>query len=255
MVEYIIYSSGGEVGKKLKFNWRKWLDGFNLAGRGILLATREKRFWIGFLVAFLFFGTLMNLLAGGLSKFELMGAVGVTGALKIIGDAFIGVFGVNMIFAEWVTVFLIALLQGVLIGLIVLLWDKKRVKGGGKKGVVRAASRGVSKQKDEDVKAGEIRDEKENTNSANVEKAGIITGLIALGAGCPTCGTTLLTPLLGALLGAGGLAAGEVVSGIVTAAAIIIAILSLRRIGEETYVIIVNEKYMKKRQRAEKEGA
>ena len=81
-----------------------------------------------------------------------------------------------------------------------------------------------------------------------IRKAGIITGLIALGAGCPTCGTTLLTPLLGALFSTGGLAMVGVISGIVTALAIVIAILSLKRLGEETYVIIVNEKYMRKKE-------
>ena len=199
-------------------NWRKWLDEFVLAGKGILLATKEKRFWIGFIIAFLFFGTLMNLLAGGFSKFELMGMVGFSGSMKIILDALIGVFGINMIFLDWLPVFFLALLQGILIGLIVLLWHKKRIKNG-----------------------------KESSNSANVEKAGIITGLIALGAGCPTCGTTLLTPLLGALFSTGGLAMVGVISGIVTALAIIIAVLSLKRLGEETYVIIVNEKYMKRK--------
>ena len=199
-------------------NWRKWLDEFVLAGKGILLATKEKRFWVGFIIAFLFFGTLMNLLAGGFSKFELMGMVGFGGSMKIILDALIGVFGINMIFLDWLPVFFLALLQGILIGLIVLLWHKKRIKNG-----------------------------KESSNSANVEKAGIITGLIALGAGCPTCGTTLLTPLLGALFSTGGLAMVGVISGIVTALAIIIAVLSLKRLGEETYVIIVNEKYMKRK--------
>ena len=199
-------------------NWRKWLDEFVLAGKGILLATKEKRFWIGFIIAFLFFGTLMNLLAGGFSKFELMGMVGFSGSMKIILDALIGVFGINMIFLDWLPVFFLALLQGILIGLIILLWHKKRIKNG-----------------------------KESSNSANVEKAGIITGLIALGAGCPTCGTTLLTPLLGALFSTGGLAMVGVISGIVTALAIIIAVLSLKRLGEETYVIIVNEKYMKRK--------
>ncbi len=197
-----------------KFNWRKWLDEFVLAGKGILLATKEKKFLIGFLVAFLFFGTLMNLLAGGFSKFELMGALGFSGSLKILGDAFIGVFGVNMIFLDWLFVFFVALLQGVLIGLIVLLWNKER---------------------------------KGDDNSANVEKAGIIAGLIALGAGCPTCGATLITPLLGTLFSTGGLAMTGVISGVVTTLAIIIAILSLKRLGLQTYAIIINEKYMKKR--------
>lgn len=201
-----------------KINWRKWCDEFVLAGRGILLATKEKRFWVGFIIAFLLFGTLINLLAGGFSKFELMGAVGFVGSLKIIGDALLGVFGYNMLVIEWLPVFSLALLQGVLIGLIVLLWHKKR-----------------------------ISNSESTSNSANVEKAGIITGLIALGAGCPTCGTTLLTPILGAIFSTGGLAMVGVLSNIITVVAVIIAILSLKRIGEETYVIIVNEKYMKKK--------
>ena len=213
-------------GKKCFFNWRKWCDEFVLAGKGIMLATKEKKFWIGFVIAFLFFGMLMNLLAGGMSKFELMGAVGFGGSMKIILDAFLATFGYNMIVTEWLPIFGLSVLQATLIGLIVLLWDKKRVKPD-QKGVI---------------------DDKENTNSANVEKAGIITGLIALGAGCPTCGTTLLTPLLGALFSTGGLAMVGVISGLVTTLAIIIAVLSLKRIGEETYVIIVNEKYLRKKE-------
>lgn len=197
-----------------KPNIRKWLDGFVLAFKGIGLACKEKRFWIGFSVAFLFFGTLMNLLSGGFAKFALMNDFGR--AMKIIWESFLGVFGVNQIFSEWVFVFLIALLQGILIGLIVLLWKKKK-----------------------------------DSNSANVEKAGIIAGLIALGAGCPTCGTTLLTPLIGAIFSTGGLAITGTISAIVTILAVLIAILSLRRLGEETYVIIVNEKYMKKKEERE----
>ena len=39
---------------------------------------------------------------------------------------------------------------------------------------------------------------------------------------------------------------------VITTIAIIIAILSLRRLGEETYVIIVNEKYLQKKEAREK---
>lgn len=198
-------------------NWRKWCDGFVLAGKGILLATREERFWAGFVPAFLLFGMLMNLLSGGLSKFQLMAVVGFGGSLKIIGDALIGVFGFGRPIADWLFVFLIALLQGILIGLVVLLWQKKR-----------------------------------EANAENVEKAGVIAGLIALGAGCPTCGTTLITPLITALLSAGGATSAAAVSGIVaqivTWLAILLAILSLKRIGEEAYVIIINEKYLAKKE-------
>ena len=197
-------------------NWRKWLDEFVLAGKGILLATREKRFWYGFIPSFLFFGFLMNLLSGGFAKFELMSALGFPGNLKIIADCFIAIFGINQPFLDWLPIFAISVLQGILIGLIVLLWDKKK-----------------------------------DQNSANLEKAGIITGLIALGAGCPTCGTTLLTPLIGAIFSTGGLAITGAISTIITWLAIIVAILSLKRLGEETYVTIINEKYLAKKAKKE----
>ena len=201
----------------LFINWRKWLDGFVLAGKGILLATKEKRFWYGFVPAFIGFGLLVNLLSGGLAEFERMRILGFPNCFEVIGEDFLKIFGFGLAFLDWLPMFLISLLQGVLIGIIVLLWGKRRGK-----------------------------------NSENVEKVGIITGLIALGAGCPTCGTTLLTPLLGTIFSTGGLAVTGVISGIVTWLAVIIAILSLKRIGEETYVIIVNEKYLKKKEECEK---
>ena len=198
-------------------NWRKWLDEFVLAGKGILLAFKEKRFWYSFIPSFIFFGMLINLLAGGTAKFELMGALGFPDNLKILGDSFLAIFGVNQPFLDWLPIFFISILQGILIGIIVLLWDKKREQ-----------------------------------NSANLEKAGIITGLIALGAGCPTCGATLITPLLGAIFSTGGLAIAGTVSTIVTWLAIIIAILALKRLGEETYVTIINEKYLARKAKESK---
>lgn len=198
-------------------NWRKWCDGFVLAGKGILLATKEKRFWAGFVPAFLFFGTLINLLSSGVGKFAQMAAIGFPYNLRIVANCFLNTFGVNMIFVEWLSIFFITLLQSILIGLIVLLWHKNRQQ-----------------------------------NSANLEKAGIITGLIALGAGCPTCGATLITPLLGAIFSTSSLAITGIVSNIVTWIAIIIAVLSLKRLGEQTYVIIIDEKYRKKKEQREK---
>lgn len=201
-------------------NWRKWLDDFALAGKGILLATREKRFWRGFIPSFLFFGFLMNLLSGGFTKFELMSALGFPKSMKILLDTFLAVFGFNQPFLSWIPIFALSSLQGVLIGLITLLWNKKRENGA--------------------------------KNSENVEKAGIITGLIALGAGCPTCGTTLLTPLIGVIFSSSSVAITGIVSTAVTWIAILVAILSLKRLGLETYVIIVNEKFMRKKEEREK---
>lgn len=204
-------------------NWRKWFDEFALAGNGILLATKEKRFWYGFVPSFIFFGMLINLLSGGFAKFELMGALGFPENLRILLDSFLAIFGINQPFLDWLPIFAICILQGTLIGIIVLLWNKKR-------------------------------EQSKSSNSANVEKAGIIAGLIALGAGCPTCGVTLLTPLLGAIFSTGSLAIAGTVSIVVTILAIVIAVLALKRLGEETYVIIVNEKYLAHKKPDTKKG-
>lgn len=202
-------------------NWRKWCDEFVLAGKGILLATREKRFWYGFVPSFIFFGLLMNLLAGGTAKFDLMATLGFPENLQIIGNSFLAIFGVNQPFLDWLPIFAISILQGILIGIIVLLWNKKRLEKNASK------------------------------NSENLGSAGIITGLIALGAGCPTCGATLITPLIGAFVSTGGLAIAGTISTIVTLLAIIIAILALKRLGVEVYVIIVNEKYLARQAKKE----
>lgn len=205
-----------------KFNWRKWCDEWPLAGRGIMLATREKRFWAGFIVAFIVFGTLMNLLAGGFSKFQLMWAVGLPGSLRIVADAMLAILGVGKPVAEWLPTFALAILQGALIGLIALMMHKKQ-----------------------------------SETADDVQRVGIITGLIALGAGCPTCGTTLITPLLGTLFSTGGLAMVGAISTVATVVAVIVALLSLKRLGLEMYVIIVNEKYLRRKaaRSGEKDGA
>ena len=117
------------------------------------------------------------------------------------------IFGLNQPFLDWFFIFIISILQSTLIGLIVYLWNQKH-----------------------------------QANSANLERAGLVTGLIALGAGCPTCGTTLLTPLIGAIFSTGGLAIAGTISSIVTWLAIIVAILSLKRLGEEIYITAIAAK-------------
>lgn len=225
-------------------NWRKWLDEFVLAGKGILLATHEKRFWCGFVPAFIFFGTLMNMLSGGFAKFELMGILGFPQNLQILLQSFLAIFGFNQPFLDWLPIFAISMLQGVLIGLIVLLWNKKRPQA--QKSASKTQSKAKSSKSSKSSKSNEQISASDN--SANLEKAGIITGLIAIGAGCPTCGVTHLTPLLGAIFSTGSLAIAGTISTVVTWVAIVIAILSLKRLGEETYVTIVNEKFLQKKE-------
>ena len=114
----------------------------------------------------------MNLLSNGFASFELMAVSDFSGILRIILDAFLGIFGVGRSFVDWALVFFVAILQGILIGLVVLMWKKKK-----------------------------------KLDSENLESAGIAAGLAVLGTGCPTCGTALLTPILSAIFSGGSTSA------------------------------------------------
>lgn len=206
-------------GGKKRFNWRRWCDEWRLACSGILLATRERRFIIIALISFVFFGTLMHLLAGGTAAFSLLGSADLSGKLKILADGFLANFGVGQNFWDWLFIFIVTILQSILIGLVALVWHKRRHS------VAQAAS-----------------------NADNLQSAGIAAGLAVLGTGCPTCGTTLLMPVIGTLFSTSGYALAGLVSGLLTAASLIIALFALKRIGHEAYALIVSERFLRRHQ-------
>lgn len=206
-------------GGKKRFNWRRWLDEWRLAFSGILLATRERRFIIAALISFIFFGTLMHLLAGGTAAFSLLGSADFAGKLKILADGFLANFGVGQNVWDWLFIFVVTILQSILIGLVALVWHKRRHS------VAQAAS-----------------------NADNLQSAGLAAGLAVLGTGCPTCGTTLLMPIIGTLFSTSGYALAGFVSGLLTVASLLITLFALKRIGHEAYALIVSERFLRRHQ-------
>ena len=180
-------------GKKFYSKVQRWADEFKLAIYGAILATKKKRFLITFLISFIVFGTLLNMLAGGSASFNLFIHVDFVGKLEILRDAFLGTFGVNRIFVDWIFIFIVTILQSVLISLVVFVFKYRK-------------------------------------DSANIQNVGIVTGLIILGSGCPTCGTTILAPIIISIMGSSGMAVAGTISWILTAASIIIALLALKKV-------------------------
>ena len=176
------------------------------AGRGILMATKNWKFDVVAAGAFLIFGTLMSLLSSGTAGLKLV----LSGSFSILLKAFLGLFGVGRNFTDWAVVFFVAILQGILIGLVALVWKKRK---------------------------------KKSSNSDNLQSTGLAAGLAILGTGCPTCGTTLLTPVIGAIVGSGGLALAGAVSGILTLLAVIVSLFALKRMGQEAYGIMIEEEF------------
>lgn len=213
-------------GKDFRRKFRRWLDEWKIAGTGIILATRNRKFLVAFVLAFVIFGTLMSLLSSSTAVLDIFWNTDVAGKLKIIGDGFLSLFGVGRNFWDWLLTFLITILQSALIALVALVWQKKR-----------------RSQKSQIVATA--------TNADHLQNAGLAAGLAILGSGCPTCGTTLLAPVLGTLFSSSSYALAGAISGILTAAAVIVALLSLKRIGGDAYALIISEKYQAKHKKEE----
>ena len=203
----------------IKTKIAKWCDEVKLASMGIVLSTRELRFWAVFVPVLIFFGTLLTLLSAGMGSINLFFASDFAGKMQILGDGFLGFFGKDRYFLDFLQNFMIALLQAMLISLIVLVYKKR----------------------------------KKNTGEA-IQNAGIAAGLALLGSGCPTCGTTLITPILASIFSTSGYAVAGAISGIITFAAIMLLLWSLKRVGLEAYAIIIDERWRKKHEKKKMEN-
>lgn len=208
----------------------KWRDEVKMAASGIVLATRRWQFWAVFVPVFLVFGTLLSMLSAGMGAMNLFFASSIPDKFQIIGDAFLGFFGRDKYFLDFLQNFLIALLQAILIALIVFVIrgrkksSKERVKSSSEAGSKTAGS----------------------SSSAEIQNAGLAAALALLGSGCPTCGTTLITPILISIFSTSGYAVAGAISGLITFFAVILLLWSLKRVGLEAYAIIIDEKWRKK---------
>ncbi len=162
-------------GGKIRRRFGRWLDECKMAISGIILATREPKFLIPALISFVVLAHCSTYFLVARRRSTYSGRPICPGKLAIIGNAFLAIFGVGRNFWDWILLFLITVLQSILIGLVILVWQKRR-----------------RSKKDQVVATAQ--------NADNVQSAGLAAGLAILGSGCPTCGTTLLMPLIGTLL-------------------------------------------------------
>ncbi|MBQ2638805.1 hypothetical protein IJF91_01960 [Candidatus Saccharibacteria bacterium] len=197
-------------GKNFYSKLQRWADEFKMSLYGAILAFSEKRFLTAFIIAFIFFGTLLNMLVGGAAGFALFSSANLGGKLEILRDAFLGTFGVGREFIDWLFIFFMTILQATLIGLVVFVFKYRK-------------------------------------DSANLQNAGIITGLIILGSGCPTCGTSVLAPIIISIAGSSGMAVVGTVSWVLTVLSIVVAFFALKKVGFETYAILMEERYNSKK--------
>lgn len=217
-------------GNSFKRWFRRWCDEWRLALSGVVLATRQCSFLIAFGLSFILFGILMSLLSSSTAPLTFFWSESLLGKLRILGQALLDIFIINGNFGTWLLNFLIILCQSILIGLVALVWQKRR-----------------RSRKAQTVATA--------TNVSHIEYASVAAGLAVLGSGCPACGTTLLMPVLGTLFSTSGLMVATALSGILTAIALIVSLLSIKKLGNDAYVHIVSEKFQQKHQNAKPQSA
>lgn len=207
--------SGSGMGWKKKIeHWRdREIDQWKLALLGTGLAFLEKRFLVVFFLNFIGFGTLISLLSGGTATINLLLATGLMGKMAILKDGFFGLFGFRRYLGDWLLLITMAVLQSILIGLLALIWQKKR------------------------------KERMERAEQA--QNIGLVAGLAILGSGCPTCGTSLMMPILGSIFSSGSYALSGVLSGVVTGLAMVVGLATWQKLGFETYILIISEKRRK----------
>ena len=214
------------LGKKLRRICAKFWDECKLAGLGLVMATKNLSFWLVFIPTFVVFGTLISLLSSGSSVFDLFFAVDFGGKMQILGDGFLSLLGRGRNFTDFLLNFSIAFLQAALIALLVFVYHKRKKNNLGKARLSNKSDK--------------------SSDNSSAQNAGIAAGLALLGSGCPTCGTTLITPLITSLFSTGSYAIAGAISGIMTFLAYILIFWSLKKVGLEAYVIIKSEIWSKK---------
>jgi len=217
---------------RLRASVLRFFDDLGLAGRGFLLASRKREFWLVFIPTFLLFGLLINLLANGFSSFRLIFSGNLVLAGNILRSAFLGVFGIGKNLPDFLLNFWLTFLQASLISLVVFVYRYNRRKA--------ARSPALAEER-KDSSLG-------TKSSSGIESSALVAGLAILGSGCPTCGTTLLAPLLSTLFSgvAGGVALAGKLAVVFNCLAILLGFFAFRKLGLETYAIIKSEQYMRK---------
>lgn len=211
-----------------------------MAGKSLILACNERTFWAAAVPTFIIFGTILSLLSGGLAAFNLFFATDLSGKLQILKDGFLGLFGVNKNLGDFLITFIVTIMQSILVGMIAIVWRVRKIARTTTKVTLKSAESNQA----ESTKSNQSQF---STHSETIQNAGLAAGLAILAGGCPTCGTTLMAPILGLIFSSSGYALAGVVSYGLDIMALLIMLWSFKKVGVDVYGIIITKKRLARR--------
>ena len=197
---------------RLKDRFLLALDHIKLGGIGISYLLTFKKYLLLFIFGWLFFLYFLTFFKDGNSNLMLLfSSIAIEQKLNLLWRVLLGCFG-NFLSLYGLSLVLLSLLQGLAIALMVYTWRNK--------------------YKDQTL------------SSASTSTVASALGFVALG--CPSCGISLLTPILSALAGASASILAERVGAVLTIVAFGLLFYSVFHLGYLVFVIVSARKYKEK---------
>jgi len=190
-------------------------DRAKLAFIGSGYCLRQPKYLVVFFVSWLFFAYLFTFFQDGDFNWAIItSGIGADQKLLVLGRCFLNVFRNFTSFSGLSLIFL-SFLQAVAIALMVFTYKNRN----------KAAT----------------------LSGASTSVVASALGFLALG--CPTCGISLLTPLLSAIAGASAGALSKTLGGIFMILAILLLIFTIIRLGYLVFIIVSASNYKEKHER------
>ena len=201
------------------FSWSRVKDSFllrldhaKLGSIGISYLLTFKKYLLLFIFGWVFFLFFLTFFKDGSGNLALLfSGISAEQKLSLLGRIFISCFG-NFTSLYGLSLVLLALLQGLAFSLMIYTWRNK------------------------------YKDQTLSTASTSTVASAL--GFVALG--CPSCGISLLTPILSALAGASASILAEHVGAVLTIVAFALLFYSVFHLGYLVFVIVSARKYKEK---------
>lgn len=198
--------------ERLKDDFLQALDHVKLGGIGISYLLSSKKYLLLFTLSWFFFLFFLTFFKDGSGNLSLLfSGISAEQKMSLLGRVFVLCFS-NFLSLYGLSLVLLSLLQGLAISLMVYTWRHKH--------------------------------QDQALSSASTSTVASALGFVALG--CPSCGISLLTPILSALAGASASILAERVGTVLTIVAFGLLFYSVFHLGYLVFVIVSARKYKEK---------
>ncbi len=199
--------------KKVKYLLTTLSDRTKFAMVSIGYLLRQPKYLACFIVSLFLFLYVLSFFKNGSSNFLLLfSGISFGAKMELLGKVVLDMFA-NFTDLYGLLIIALSILQALTIMLLVFTWSHR---------------------------------EKEHAiDGASTGSIGAIFGFVALG--CPTCGISLLTPLLTAIAGTGAIAAAEDISRVLIVLAFVLLIYTVIKLGYISFITISTNKYKEKK--------